>query len=106
MRFPMRKHDATNGTYGSTSARAGPVPLQAGDRLTLDEFLRRWEEHPEIKRAELLGGIVYMPPSVTFLHGETEGDVAGFLNTYAAATEGVKHGTNSTTIMGGDSPQP
>lgn len=36
-------------------------PLGPGEKLTRDEFLRRWEAHPEIKRAELIGGIVYMP---------------------------------------------
>ena len=27
-------------------------PLNEGDRFTQAEFLRRWELHPEIKRAE------------------------------------------------------
>jgi hypothetical protein len=33
-------------------------PLAGGDRLSGEEFMRRWEAHPEIKRAELLGGLV------------------------------------------------
>jgi hypothetical protein len=36
-------------------------PLETGDRLTRAEFLRRWEAHPEIKKAELIGGRVFMP---------------------------------------------
>src|SRR5262245_20792694 len=31
-------------------------PLVDGERLTLDEFLRRWEDQPDLKRAELLEG--------------------------------------------------
>jgi len=31
-------------------------PLVAGDRLTREEFLRRWEAIPELKKAELIGG--------------------------------------------------
>jgi hypothetical protein len=36
-------------------------PLEHGDRLTSDEFLRIWELHPEIKHAELIRGMVYLP---------------------------------------------
>jgi hypothetical protein len=43
---------------------------------------------------------------MTFPHGETEGDVGLFLGTYAANAAGVKRGSNSTTLMQADSPQP
>ena len=43
----------------ATAAELRVPPLVAGDRLTRDEFLRRWAAHPEIKIAELLGGLVY-----------------------------------------------
>jgi Uma2 family endonuclease len=46
---------------GTTVEQRVP-PLEAGDHLTRAEFLRRWEAHPEIKKAELIGGIVFMPP--------------------------------------------
>lgn len=36
-------------------------PLHAGDRLPRFEFERRYEAHPEIKVAELIDGVVYMP---------------------------------------------
>ena len=41
-------------------------PLQAGDRLTRDEFERRYEAMPQLKKAELIEGVVYMsrPQSV------------------------------------------
>jgi Uma2 family endonuclease len=45
-----------------TIVEQGVPPLEAGDHLTRAEFLRRWEAHPEIKKAELIGGIVFMPP--------------------------------------------
>ncbi|HEX7377041.1 MAG TPA: hypothetical protein VF278_08010 [Pirellulales bacterium] len=32
------------------------APLRAGDNLTRDEFLRRWQAAPSIKSAELIGG--------------------------------------------------
>jgi hypothetical protein len=34
-------------------------PLLEGDSLTSAEFLRRWEEIPDLKHAELIDGIVY-----------------------------------------------
>ena len=45
-------------------------PLLEGDSLTSEEFLRYWEEMPEVKRAELIDGIVYMPSPVSIGHGD------------------------------------
>lgn len=101
----MRRHEHTNGNGGGATTVDVP-PLQRGDTLTRDEFLRRWEMHPEIKFAELIGGIVYMPSPTTFLHGETDGDLGTVFGLYAANTEGLKSGRNSTTLMEDDSPQP
>jgi Uma2 family endonuclease len=81
-------------------------PLLAGDKLTRDEFLRRWEAHPEIKNAELIGGIVFMPSPVTVDHGDTEGDVGGWLWSYSSATPGTACGHNTTTFILDDTPQP
>jgi hypothetical protein len=39
-------------------------PLEGGDHLTRDEFERRYEAQPDIKRAELIEGVVYMPSPV------------------------------------------
>ena len=35
-------------------------PLQNGDHLSAREFLRRYQAMPEVKKAELVNGIVYM----------------------------------------------
>ena len=103
----MRRHDPANGNGGGTTTIDDrPAASKEATTLTLDEFLHRWEQHPEIKYAELIGGIVYMPSPTTFLHGETEGDLGTILGNYAANTAGVRHGTNSTTLMQSDSPQP
>ena len=48
----------------------GPPPLTAGDRLTRAEFERIYQAHPEVRRAELVEGVVYMPSPVHFAqHG-------------------------------------
>lgn len=39
-------------------------PLEHGDHLTRDEFERRYEAMPEVKKAELIEGMVYLPLQV------------------------------------------
>src|SRR5437879_10170620 len=81
-------------------------PLAAGDKLTRDEFLRRWTAHPEIKNAELIGGMVYMSSPVSVEHGDMEGSVGTWFGTYRAATPGTGGGHNTTSFMLADTPQP
>jgi Uma2 family endonuclease len=82
-------------------------PLVFGDFLSRDEFLRRWEAMPEVKRAELIRGVVYMPSPVSTEHGDTEFIVSTWLGVYAAATPGCRGSNNVTCLMGEDeAPQP
>src|SRR5687767_4951869 len=77
-----------------------PVPLNSGDRLAADEFLRRYEDRPELKNAQLIEGIVHMPsPVSTSQHAEPDGLIHTWLGTYAARTAGVKFAPNATTIL-------
>jgi hypothetical protein len=81
-------------------------PLEAGDRLTRDEFLRRWQAHPEIKKAELIGGMVFMPSPVSTEHGDLDSDVGLWLGTYRIATPGTASGHNTTSFIMEGTPQP
>src|SRR5580765_8119906 len=81
-------------------------PLTAGDRLTRDEFLRIWEMHPEIRFAELIGGVVYMPSPLYADHGDKDGDLGGWLWYYSTHTPGTANGHNTTSFIGDDAPQP
>ena len=80
--------------------------LETGDHLTRDEFLRRWESQPDIKRAELIGGRVYMPSPVSGDHGRMDRRIAAWLGAYQAATPGVDGANNATLLMLDDAPQP
>ena len=72
-------------------------PLNAGDRLSRAEFERRYQAHPEIKKAELIEGVVHMPTAVRFeQHGRPHSDIMGWLSVYRAATPGVLVGDNAT----------
>lgn len=64
--------------------------LRSGDRLTRDEFLRRWEALPEIKRAELIDGVVYMPSPLSLPHGRSQTLLTVWLGSYAIATPGCE----------------
>jgi hypothetical protein len=83
-----------------------PRGLETGERLTVEEFLRRWEELPELKRAELIDGAVYVPAPVSLAHGRLNSQTAWWLGHYQQATLGCQAGTNTTWLMAGSVPQP
>ncbi len=68
-----------------TAEKEAP-PLAHGDILTREEFMRRWELSPEIKRAELVDGVVYMPPPLAVDHGDMDSNLGGWAFVYKAAT--------------------
>lgn len=79
------------------------LEFHPGDNLTLDEFLGRWEAMPSLKFAELIRGVVFMPPPLTLDHGTFRSKVATWLGFYAAYTPGVCAGNNATWLMAEDS---
>ena len=98
---PLRKHTPR-------AARAVP-PLVNGDALSADEFLRRYEAMPEIKKAELIDGIVYVmaSPVNAVKHGDPDNLLQGVFFNYSFATPGVRASTNATARLGPkNTPQP
>lgn len=83
-------------------------PLENGDRLTRDEFERRYSAMPHLKKAELIEGIVYMAsPLRARAHGKPHGAIMTWLGTYSAATPGVDLYDNPTIRLDADNePQP
>jgi len=43
----------------------GPAELVTGQRMNVAEFLSRWEDLPDLKNAELIDGVVYVPSPVS-----------------------------------------
>jgi hypothetical protein len=82
--------------------------LQNGDRLTRDEFERRYEAMPDLKKAELIEGEVYMPSPVSVgQHGAPHADLMWWLGHYRVFTPGVRVADNSTVRLDLDNePQP
>ncbi len=99
--------DRSPGTkLGISTAEQVSQPLVAGERLTRDEFLRRWEALPDRKFAELLEGVVYVPSPLSLSHGKQDAAVAHWLTHYAAFTPGCDTGIDATWLMLEDAPQP
>jgi Uma2 family endonuclease len=82
--------------------------LHAGDRLTRAEFERRYQALPQVNKAELVEGVVYMPSPVSAEeHGEPHFDLVTWLGIYRAQTPGVYGGDNTTLRLDVDNePQP
>jgi Uma2 family endonuclease len=75
-------------------------PLENGDYLNREEFERRYYAMPQIKKAELIEGRVYMPSPVRRkFHGEPDSTMTGWLFVYRAATPGVRAASNSTVRL-------
>lgn len=71
------------------------APLSSGDRLVRAEFERRYAAQPEIVKAELVEGVVYVAsPTHAQAHSIPHFHLIGWLATYLAATPGVRGADN------------
>lgn len=83
-------------------------PLESGDRLTRNEFERRYEAMSHIKKAELIERVVYIQTSVRCKsHAEPHAKIVAWLGNYCAKTPGVDLLDNTTVRLDEDNePQP
>jgi hypothetical protein len=75
-------------------------PLVAGQRVDQPTFHERYAAMPPETRAELVGGVVYMPSPLWTDHGGSSFDVAGWLFTYNVQTPGVRGAEGATVKLG------
>jgi Uma2 family endonuclease len=82
--------------------------METGDRLNRDEFERRYRRMPQVKKAELVEGTVYMPSPVRVrTHAVPHNHLGTWLGFYASETPGVECCDNSTVRLDLDNePQP
>ncbi len=85
-----------------------PVPaLESGDRLSRDEFERRYQATSANFKAELIEGVVYVASPVRAFHGTPHAALVTWMGVYWAATPGVSTADNTTTRLDWhDEPQP
>ncbi len=82
--------------------------LENGDRLTRAEFERRYKARPDLKKAELIEGEVYVGSPVRHRqHGKPHNHINGWLAVYVAGTPGVEASDNGSIRLDTDNePQP
>ena len=82
-------------------------PLESGDNLAAVEFLRRYEAMPDVKKAELIEGTVYMPSPVRLAHAAPDSLIQTWLGLYAARTPGTQAAGNAKMRLDSENvPQP
>lgn len=87
----------------ATAPELVPV-LESGDHLSREEFHRRYLNRPDIRKAELIGGIVYVPSPVRYeVHGAPHSLIVMWLNAYAAGRIDLGVGDNATVRLADDS---
>jgi Uma2 family endonuclease len=101
-----RAGEATLNEPGTGDARAPagavttPPPLENGDRLTRAEFERRYDAMPNLKKAELIEGVVYVPSPLRYdRHGRPASMPETWLGVYSAATPGTESAGNTTVRL-------
>ncbi len=85
--------------FDPTFRRSGPPVLHNGDTLRADEYLRRFCRMPEVKKAELLGGVVFMESRVCVGHGDAASDLMYWLGRYSIPTAGTQGSVRVTTLL-------
>ena len=90
------------------TADTATIVLETGDRLSRAEFEQRYEASPDLKKAELLEGVVYVPSPVRFdLHAKPHLRLCLWIGYYETHTPGTLAGDNATVRLDLDNePQP
>ena len=74
--------------------------LETGDVLTREEFERRYDAMPNLKKAELLEGVVYMGSPVRFRkHGYPQAHLVAWGMVYASHGKGIYAADNATVRL-------
>ncbi|MEH1840613.1 MAG: Uma2 family endonuclease [Nostoc sp.] len=91
-----------------TDSTSDIPPLESGDRLIRPEFERRYNAMPNLKKAELIEGVVDVASPLRFEpHAEPHGNLMIWLGNYKVAKPGVRLGNNPTVRLDLDNePQP
>lgn len=78
------------------------LPLENGDHLTRAEFERRYDAMPDLRKAELIEGIVQIPSPIRVEHMEADLVVLTWPGVYVAATPGVRGGGDGSVRLDAD----
>jgi Uma2 family endonuclease len=80
-------------------APSHPLPLENGELMHSREFLRRYERMPQVRKAELIEGVVYLGSPVSVHHAKPDAIIQAWLVTYASRHPETEALTNATVIL-------
>ena len=84
----------------SKDAEIKAVELHNGDKMTREQFHYAYERMPREYRAELIGGMVFEPPSpLGWAHGEHDARIGTLFGIYSGQTLGVEVAHNATVML-------
>jgi Uma2 family endonuclease len=83
----------------STIHRPKTPPLESGQHLDRATFHARYEAMPPDTRAELIGGVVYMPSPLSLDHGDLDSLITYWLRHYRRTTHGVQAPSNASVLL-------
>lgn len=78
------------------------MPLEAGMRLSREEFHALYLAHPEVRKAELIDGVVYVPSPVSKFHAPQHALMAAWLVAYSLTDASLQCADNGTLFLTGD----
>lgn len=79
------------------------MPLESGDRLSADEFHRRYEAMPNLRHAELIEGIVYLPSPTRYSYHDSQAAlIRGWAALYVSRHPELSVGNDASIILDKD----
>ena len=94
---PMLAAASKPSAAGSSPSR--PLPLESGEWMHSCEFLRRYEHMSQVKKAELIEGVVSLGSPVSVRHSKADALMQGRLVAYAGRHPEAEAHTNATVIL-------
>ena len=89
--------DSKPGATGSSASL--PRPLENGELMHSREFLRRYERMLQVKKAELIEGVVFLGSPVSVRHAKPDNLIQIWLGTHAGRHPETEALTNATVIL-------
>ena len=103
MATPSNPSSSASSSAAGQETSAAAWTLQSGLRLSRGEFERRYRARPDLKKAELIEGVVHVPSAVRYAsHARPHAAMVWWLGAYAVATPGVHVVDNATLRLDGD----
>jgi Uma2 family endonuclease len=94
---PAAQQNVRPPIYGSATIMP---TLEAGDYYSRDEFIRRYEARPDIKKAELINNVVFMASPAREEHSQPEFLLGYLVSAYSFETPFVEARPNMTVNLG------